>query len=188
MVVRTCILSLALALLLPAWPGAANVGAGPDAPDPDWRFGPVRYILLVKEDQEYKALETDAQRAAFIEVFWAALDPTPGTAVNERRVEFWKRVEAADREFQEGLAPGWKSDRGKVYILVGPPDERQQKGPGEIWWYHVLPEAGADPRTMFRFGRNSEGEFHMGRQEFMGRGALRYCSSRARARSTRPRR
>jgi hypothetical protein len=56
MVVRTCILSLALALLLPAWPRAANVGARPDAPDPDWRFGPVRYILLVKEDQEYNTM------------------------------------------------------------------------------------------------------------------------------------
>ena len=171
---RSRLLLLALGLLLPARLLAAENAAGPDIPDPAWRQGPIRYILVVKEDQAYKAFKTDEERAAFIEKFWAALDPTPGTDDNERRAEFWKRVEVTNREFQEGMAPGWKSDRGKVYILLGPPDDRERMGPAEIWRYQVLPGAGAAPGVMFRFGRNSQGEYRMGVHEYVGRGALRY--------------
>ena len=160
---------------LPGWliPVCALAFAGesapvPDTPDPGWRQGPVRYILLSTEDQEYRSLKTDEARRAFIERFWGTLDPDPSTAVNERRVEFWNRVEVADARFHEGLTPGWRSDRGKVYVLLGPPDRRRPGPADEIWWYHALPKAGADPEIMIRFRRNSEGEYHM------GRGALEY--------------
>ena len=125
----------------------------------------MRYILVVKEDQAYKALETDEERAAFIEGFWKALDPTPGTEVNERRTEFWKRVDDADRMFHEGLMPGWRTDRGKRYILLGPPDDRDERGLDEVWKYVALPNPDADPEVMIRFHRNSEGEFHAGLTE-----------------------
>lgn len=59
----------------------------------------------MKEDQAYKVLETDEERAAFIETFWAALDPTPWTEANERRVEFWKRVDDANRMIREAMKP-----------------------------------------------------------------------------------
>src|SRR3989442_212122 len=72
------------------------------------------------------------------------------------------------------MAPGWKPDRGKVYILMGPPDTGETMGPAEIWKYQVPPQADAVPDVTFRFGRNSEGEYHMGHQEYSGRGALRY--------------
>ena len=153
---------------------AAGTDARPDAPDSSWWQGPIRYILVVKEEQEYRACKTDEERAVFLEKFWAALDPTPGTEVNERRAEFWRRVEAANREFREGLAPGWKSDRGKVYILLGPPDDRERQGIDEIWRYGVLPEAGADPGTTIRFHRNTEGEYHVGLHDDAVRGALKY--------------
>src|SRR5881628_3484153 len=117
-------LSLALLVLVSALPQAAETGGSPDSPDPEWREGPVRYILLVREDHEYKSLKTDEERRAFIERFWAALDPTPATMANERRVEFWSRVEETNRLFHEGLAPGWKTDRGKVHILLGAPERR----------------------------------------------------------------
>jgi len=163
---------LACRLLLP--PFAATGDAQVDVPDAAWRQGPIRYILVVQEDHDYKSLATDGERRAFIERFWTALDPTPGTELNERRTEFWKRVEEADRLFREAMTPGWKSDRGKVYILMGPPDTRETMGPAEIWKYQVPPNADAAPDVMFRFGRNSEGEYHMGHQEYVGRGALRY--------------
>jgi GWxTD domain-containing protein len=159
------VLVLAVLILLPARLLAAVPAAGSDAPDAAWRQGPVRYILIVKEDLAYKVLGTDEKRAAFIETFWAALDPTPGTEANERRVEFWKRVDAANRMFREGLQAGWRTDRGKFYILLGPPDERHAPGPWEEWKYVALPNPEADPEVMIRFRRNSEGEYHVGRTE-----------------------
>lgn len=153
-------------VLLAAWlaaPAARSAPpAGPDAPDPGWRMGPVRYILVVKEDQAYKALRTDDERTAFIESFWAALDPTPGTDENEKRIEFWKRVEDSTRMFREGMSPGWKSDRGKFYILLGPPDQRLTLGLWEEWMYVALPTPEADPEVTVKFRRNSDGEFHVG--------------------------
>ena len=163
---------LACRLLVPSF--AATGDAQVDVPDAAWRQGPVRYILVVQEDHEYKSLATDGERGAFIERFWESLDPTPGTESNERRPEFWKRVQDADRLFREAMTPGWKTDRGKVYILMGPPDARETMGPAEIWKYQVPPRADAAPDVTFRFGRNSEGEYHMGHQEYSGRGALRY--------------
>jgi len=134
----------------------------PDAPDPSWRTGPVRYLLVVREDQEYKTLKTDEERAAFIEKFWAGIDPTPGTPENERREEFWKRVEEANRLFREAMIPGWRTDRGKFYVLLGPPEERRQEGSYEVWKYVALPNPDADPEVMVRFHRNTEGKFHVG--------------------------
>jgi GWxTD domain-containing protein len=163
---------LACRLLAPSF--AATGDAQIDVPDAAWRQGPVRYILVVQEDHGYKSLATDEERGAFIERFWAALDPTPGTESNERRTEFWKRVEEADRLFREAMTPGWKTDRGKVYILMGPPDRRETKGPAETWKYQVPPHPDAAPDVTFRFGRNGEGEYHMGHQEYVGRGALRF--------------
>jgi GWxTD domain-containing protein len=143
---------------------AMSLGAevGPDVPDPSWRWGPVRYLLIVKEDQGYNALKSDRERAVFIDGFWAALDPTPGTLENERRAEFWRRVEESNRLFREGMMLGWKTDRGKFYILLGPPDERKQQGPYEVWKYVALPNPDADPEVIIRFRRNSNGEYHVG--------------------------
>src|SRR5207245_8869461 len=109
---KRAIMAVAVAaiILTPLVAGAMLRAAdlSPDAHDSSWRGGPIRYLLLVNEDKDYKTLKTDEGRAAFIEKFWAALDPTPGTPENERRTEFWKRVEEADRQFREGMGPGWR--------------------------------------------------------------------------------
>src|SRR2546422_10920363 len=110
---RSGLLLLALGLLLPARLLAAESAAGPDIPDPAWRQGPIRYILVVKEDQAYKAFKTDEERAAFIEKFWAALDPTPGTDDNERRGGVLERGGGADRAVQERTGPGGERECGK---------------------------------------------------------------------------
>jgi len=133
----------------------------PDEPAPAWRQGPIRYILSVKEDAAYRKLRTVEARRDFIEKFWAALDPTPDTAVNERRIEFWNRVEEATHQFHDSVFPGWKTDRGKIYVLLGPPDERHLRERGEVWVYRALPQPNAPPEVRLGFFRDDASEYHM---------------------------
>ena len=156
--------SLSIALIV-----AGAAALLPDDPQPEWRLGPVRYILTVKEDADYKKLASDEERRSFIEAFWAALDPTPGTEVNERRAEFWRRVEGATRLFPEDLLQGWKSERGKMYILLGPPDERKEQGIGEIWIYRNQPDPEAPPEIRLEFHRMMSGQYHIVRKGGQGR-------------------
>ncbi len=146
----------------------ALAAAGPmlsDDPVPDWRMGPIRYILSVKEDAAYKKLLTDAERRAYIEHFWLYLDPTPATPLNERRAEFWARVAAANEMYQEGMNPGWRTDRGQVHIFMGPPDRHEASPNGEVWIYTTFTKGDAPPElaiafhrvgpSMYRLARNS---------------------------------
>jgi len=89
-----------------------------------WREGPVRYIITSDEDREYKGIQSDEQRARFIEIFWARRDPDARTLINEYRKEFWDRVVTSNTLFSESAKPGWKTDMGRYYILLGPPDDR----------------------------------------------------------------
>ena len=65
--------------------------------------------------------------------------------------------------FGEGLTPGWKTDRGKVHILMGPPDQRTRRGPSEVWVYEIAPRAGEPLQTRIEFRRNLDGEYSMPR-------------------------
>lgn len=151
----------AAAMLMVASPMATEVrGPRPDEPSPDWRTGPIRYILTIDEDIAYRALVTVDERRAFIEVFWKALDPTPETSENERRDEFWRRVADSVDLYLEQV-PGWKTDRGKAHILMGPPDRRLRQGNQEVWVYDALPRPDAPPEVRIIFTRMSEGEFRM---------------------------
>ncbi len=87
-----------------------------------WIEGPVRYIITFKEEKAFKKLTTDIQRAFFIYQFWFRRDPTPGTLRNEYREIFWDRVITANKMFNETTKPGWKTDRGEILILLGPPN------------------------------------------------------------------
>ena len=87
-----------------------------------WIDGPVRYLITYREERAFMKLETDSQRAYFIYRFWFKRDPTPGTVRNEYREIFWDRVITANSMFNESMTPGWKSDRGRIFILIGPPD------------------------------------------------------------------
>jgi GWxTD domain-containing protein len=108
----------------PAWSGAKPPKTGElDSPGPEWRHGPVWYILSDEEDRAYKRLATHEERRAFVEAFWARRDPTPWSLHNELREEFWRRVEESNRLFAETIKPGWKTERGKLFILFGPPKD-----------------------------------------------------------------
>jgi GWxTD domain-containing protein len=105
----------------------------------------VRYTITAEERKAFLALAPEA-REPFIEDFWARRDPTPGTAENEYRTDYYARIERANRLFSGGGSPGWLQDRGRVYITLGPPDNRitYPRGvtfyglPTELWWYGMF--------------------------------------------------
>jgi GWxTD domain-containing protein len=109
----------------------------------DSMYGPLLYLMMASERGVYPALSL-AERRAFLRAFWAARDPTPGTPRNEALEDFYGRVREVNRRFREGGAaeiPGWRTDRGRIYIRNGPPDavlSRPQPGwtnPYEAWTY-----------------------------------------------------
>jgi GWxTD domain-containing protein len=108
----------------------------------------VRYIITKQEKKAFLDL-APSERRPFIEEFWKKRDLTPATEVNEYKDEYLKRVKEAKHLFSgEGGASGWLQDRGRIYILLGPPEQRETypRGedlrdiPVEYWHYgfHVL--------------------------------------------------
>lgn len=116
--------------------------------DPESRefYSKVRYIIT-KEEREAFLRILPADRPQFIEEFWERRDPTPGTEINEYKDRYFLRIEEANRMFKEGSTPGWLQERGRIYITLGPPDNRETypRGvdfygkPQEVWWYGYFP-------------------------------------------------
>ncbi len=114
----------------------------------DWYRGPVRYIITKEEEIIFKSLESEQDRAAFINRFWRRRDPSPGTHENEFRYHFWKSVIDANTLYAESAKPGWKTDRGKVYIIMGPPQEIED----DSYYSSVgTPSSGSEPRALIRW-------------------------------------
>ena len=88
-----------------------------------WHQGPARYLLNGPETRLYRGLATASERRAFIQQFWLRRDPDLASLENEFRFEFWQRVLTANQLYTRTSEPGWKTDRGKFHILLGPPDE-----------------------------------------------------------------
>lgn len=127
----------------------------------DWVSKDVDYIITPEEKKAFKALKTDEERENFIAQFWARRDPNPDTEENEYREEFYERIAYANEHYASGI-PGWKTDRGKIYITWGKPDsvESHPSGgaydrpsyegggstttyPFEIWFYRHLEGVGS---------------------------------------------
>ncbi len=87
-----------------------------------WLNEDVRWIITPEELTAFKALSNDEERDAFIEQFWQRRDPTPDTEENEFKEEHYRRIAYANEHFSAGRA-GWRTDRGRIYIVYGPPDE-----------------------------------------------------------------
>ncbi|MCU0222599.1 MAG: GWxTD domain-containing protein [Acidobacteria bacterium] len=115
------------ALLFFATLGAAGLAwaakGGTEDATRDWDEGPVRYLMTRSEARLFRSQETAPERIAFIRNFWERRDPDPRTPQNEARLGFWQRVAEANGQFTGSGKPGWKTDRGKIYILLGPPDD-----------------------------------------------------------------
>jgi GWxTD domain-containing protein len=146
---------------------AGNDGINFDKPAKDWYQGPVRYIITKVEIKAYKALETDAERATFIDWFWQRRDIEPSTPQNEFRDRFEQRVLESQRKFISSATPGWKTDQGKIYIMVGPPDEINSDVMGQTnrgiitWVYRRPPFPDMPANTVIGFARDVSGEFRL---------------------------
>jgi GWxTD domain-containing protein len=102
-----------------------------------WLNEDVAYIITSEERKVFLQLTTDAEREQFVERFWMVRDPTPATVENEFRDEHYRRIEYANKHFSSRV-PGWKTDRGRVYISYGPPDEIDSHPQAESWRYRFI--------------------------------------------------
>jgi GWxTD domain-containing protein len=87
-------------------------------------LGDLAYILTETEMETFKSL-SPAERESFLKDFWAEIDPTPGTGTNEALIEYFRRVKYADQHFGGASKRGALTDRGRLYIKYGPPDDIQ---------------------------------------------------------------
>jgi len=88
----------------------------------NWLDQDVSYIITDEERKAFKALKTDEERDQFIENFWLRRDPDPDTPENEYKEQYFERIQYANEKFSSGI-PGWRTDRGRIYIMFGKPDE-----------------------------------------------------------------
>ena len=132
-----------------------------------WLEEDVVYIIADEEEEIFEGLQTDEEREQFIEQFWFRRDPDPRTAINETKEEHYRRVAYANEHFW-GARAGWKTDRGRIYIAFGPPDDREMRPSGgrydrpgyegggttvaypfERWWYRHIPGIDSDIEIEF---------------------------------------
>jgi GWxTD domain-containing protein len=145
-----------------------------------WINNDVSYIITKEEKKAFYALQTDEERENFIENFWRRRDPNPDTEENEYREEYYERIAYANEHFTSGI-PGWKTDRGRIYIAWGKPDsvETHPTGgsydrpsyegggstttyPFEVWFYRHLDNVGEGLEIEF-VDPTGTGEYRMAR-------------------------
>ena len=133
-----------------------------------------------KSGKAFKKLQTDEERERFIEEFWRRRDPDPDTDENEFKEEYYERVAYANEHFASGI-PGWKTDRGRIWIMYGKPDEREthpmggaydrpsEEGGGststypfENWFYRYLAGVGSGVEIEF-VDPTGSGEYRIAR-------------------------
>jgi GWxTD domain-containing protein len=121
-----------------------------------WLTEDVVYIATTQERKEFRNLTSDQQRDEFIAAFWERHNPTPGSAHNAYKEEHYRRIAYANEHFADDV-PGWRTDRGHVYIIYGPPDSVELhpwwSPPTETWSY-ASAEGLANPRAVFTFNTN----------------------------------
>lgn len=146
----------------------------------DWLDKDVAYIITDEERKAFKKLETDDERERFIEDFWRRRDPDPDTEENEFREEYYERIAYANEHYASGV-PGWKTDRGRIYITWGKPDEVESHPSGgsynresyegggttstypfERWFYRYLPGVGSGVEIEF-VDPTGSGEYRIAR-------------------------
>ncbi len=146
----------------------------------DWLDKDVTYIITDEERKAFKKLATDDERERFIEEFWRRRDPDPDTDENEFKEEYYERIAYANEHFASGI-PGWKSDRGRIWIMYGKPDGRETHPMGgsydrpsyegggststypfETWFYRYLPGVGSGIEIEF-VDPTGSGEYRLAR-------------------------
>jgi GWxTD domain-containing protein len=137
------------------------------SPYQKWLDEDVVYLISADERRAFLRLTTDYERQQFIEQFWLRRDPTPGTEENEFKEEHYRRIAFANDHFSAGI-PGWKTDRGAIYMKYGPPDSLDTYGatpatyPYETWTYRYLEGIGTDVELEF-VDPTMTGRYHLTR-------------------------
>jgi GWxTD domain-containing protein len=137
---------LALAVMLAAVSGGGALGTQDLRPEYEEFLSQVSYIMTSAEKKEFLAL-SDSERPGFISKFWKSRDPDPSTEDNEFKDEYLERVSGAARLFFGEGRSGWLTDRGRIYVLFGPPDQRTTTSSAatpegrcqEVWYYRDFP-------------------------------------------------
>src|SRR5438128_345171 len=146
----------------------------------DWLEKDVAYIITDEERKAFKKMQTDNERERFIEEFWRRRDTDPDTDENEYREEYYERIAYANEHYASGI-PGWKTDRGRIWIMWGKPDETESHPSGgaynresyegggststypfERWFYRYLPGVGSGVETEF-VDPTGSGEYRIAR-------------------------
>jgi GWxTD domain-containing protein len=113
-----------------------------------WLEQDVTYIISDEERKAFRNLSNDEEREAFIENFWLRRNPNPDSPENEFREEHYRRIAYANEHFAAGK-PGWKTDRGRIYISWGPADSIDSHPSGGM--YQRPMEEGGGSTSTFPF-------------------------------------
>jgi len=143
-----------------------------------WLDQDVVYIISDEEKSVYKSLKNDEERDSFIEQFWSRRNPDPRSSDNSFKEEHYARIAYANDHFTSGI-PGWRTDRGRIYIMYGKPDELESHPTGgmydrptnegggqtstypfEKWWYRHIDGVGDDIEIEF-VDQSGSGEYKM---------------------------
>ena len=119
-----------------------------EGPFKKWLNEDVFYIITDEERASFRRLTTDEERESFIESFWLRRDPSPDTQENEFKEEHYRRIAYANERYASGF-PGWKTDRGRIYITFGPPDEIESHPSGGTYQRPI--EEGGGTTSTFPF-------------------------------------
>ncbi|HEX9725481.1 MAG TPA: GWxTD domain-containing protein, partial [Vicinamibacteria bacterium] len=134
-----------------------------------WIEEEVVYIITDQERDVFLSLPTIADRQGFMDAFWERRDPDPATPANEFKDEHYERLDYANRIYgRDAPRPGWKTDRGKFWIILGKPHEIQSYDglnevvSTEIWFYNGDPKYGQPPRfNLVFFKKQDIGEYEL---------------------------
>lgn len=145
-----------------------------------WVNNDVAYIITDEERKAFNRLASDDEREQFIAAFWQRRDPDPDTDENEYREEYLERIAYANQHFASGI-PGWRTDRGRIYITFGPPHERETHPSGgaydrpsyhgggstttypfEVWFYRHIENIGSGIEIEF-VDPTGSGEYRIAR-------------------------
>jgi len=141
-------------LLIPLLLGfcSKNYNTGQSLTDSEKDFiSKVRYIIKKHEKKAFYSLVTKEEREDFIEDFWKKRDPNPSTEENEYKDEYYDLIDQANHLFKDEKKQGWLTDRGRVYILLGPPELRRFR-PGEISSYGSRSSFYDKPHEIWYYG------------------------------------
>jgi GWxTD domain-containing protein len=136
------------------------VRANPQTAYGQWLERDVLYIITPAEKEAFLKLKTDEEREQFVENFWHRRDPDPDTEENEYRDEYYTRIAYANEHFRlpSGVITGWRSDRGKVYIVFGQPAyieignaefENIKNVPYQKWFYKTISGVAINAEIVF---------------------------------------